>query len=82
MKNSSDTIGNRTLDFSACSAVSQTTDANEKTPLNNHKRRKRRKIFKIIENVRIQSGNQSSNYSFENSDHEAQITRIVAGNTF
>jgi len=65
MKNSSDTIGNRNRDLSACSAEPQTTDTREKTPLNNQKRRKRRKMFKIIENVRIQSGNQTSNYGFQ-----------------
>ena len=81
MKNSSDTIGNRTRDLSACSADPQTTDAHEKTPLNNQKRRKRRTIFKIIENVRIQSWNQTSNYSFENIHHDTQITRFLTGNT-
>jgi hypothetical protein len=80
-KNSNDTIGNRTRELSACSAVPQTTDAHEKTPLNNQKRGKRRKIFKIKEEVRIQSGNQTSNYSFENSDHDTQITSFLTGNT-
>jgi hypothetical protein len=57
------------------------TGANEKTPLDNQKKENRRKIFKIIENARIQSGNQTNNYSFENSDHDAQITRCLTGNT-